>query len=247
MNVTEALRHLANPERARFNARLLPMVDESAVLGVSMGDMRTVAKNVENGRLDESLPDFLAGLPHASVEENIVHVLAVNGITPASGWRKAMELFLPYADNWMVTDAIDPRILRSRRSTPAEVEAVLSAGMDWLRQEHTYTVRAGILVLLNAVNRGHCAQPHVDVVSQVRHEDYYVHMAAGWYLATVFEKAPAAVRPRLETGAGMDPRVWHLTMRKIVESRKTNLADRDWAKARRRQAVTAARASREFE
>nr|WP_269212746.1 DNA alkylation repair protein [Schaalia sp. lx-100] len=225
-----ALSAYAHDERARFNAKLVPTIAPERFMGVSMSNLRKTVRNLQKDYSDQV---FLAALPHPVVEADLVHMMLLNEITDADIWEQKMEEFLPYVDNWMVADAVNPRVVYERP------ESVRAYAYRWLASGDYYSVRVGVVILLLAAQKGffvdedmsriiHLSSDFFRVGTQ-RDGNYYVTMACAWYLATVFEKEPLHIRSFLE---GPNERIVlkKYTLRKILESRKTSNEDRIWLK-----------------
>ncbi|AJC12701.1 hypothetical protein JI75_08605 [Berryella intestinalis] len=241
--LVEALRGKASAKTAAFSAKLVPTVAPERFLGVKSADMKAASKSLLAGELPVSPSEFRASVPHPYVELDIVHVHTLNALRDAGQWRTACEHFLPYIDNWMVTDSFDPALLRGKRALGTEGAAeVIATGRSWLgdlsagnggASGDAYTVRTGVLVLLQALLKGHFAPEQLEWVAAVRHPDYYVCMAAGWYFATAFDKFEQAARPFLEENGRLQLESHRLAVRKIIESRRTSAENLRWARDKR--------------
>lgn len=250
-SVTALLCTAASEKTAAFSAKLVPTVAPSRFLGVKSADIRAAAKALLAGELPVTAAEFRATTPHSYVELDMVHMHTLNAIRDAGEWRAACEDFLPFIDNWMVTDALDPVLLRGKRAVGSEAaSAVIAAGREWLASAvsdgvaDTYRVRAGVLVFLQALQKGHFAPEHLCRVAAVRHTDYYVHMAVGWYFATAFDKYELAARPFLEENGLLQLDAHRIAVRKIIESRRTSAANLAWARAKRTELKQLAKMSR---
>lgn len=261
--ITEALRASATARTAAFSAKFAPTIAPQRFLGVKSAEMKAVSRALLAGELGVSAADFRAAAPHPYAELDIIHVHTLNAITDPALWRETCEAFLPFIDNWMVTDSLDPVILRARRprrgkapacqpagpGQPAAGEAagggeaaasVIQTARDWLGQSAdgdgpAYTVRAGIIVLMQALRKGRFSPEHLEWVAAVRHTDYYVHMAVGWYFQTAFDADEDAARPFLQAPGRLQLEAHRLAIRKIIESRKTSPNNLAWARAKRAQ------------
>lgn len=255
--VTAALRPSATAKTAAFNAKLAPTVAPQRFLGVKSAGMKATSTALLAGDLGVTAAEFRAATPHPYVELDIVHTHTLNAIHHPAQWREACEAFLPFIDNWMVTDSLDPAILRRRRprrgQAPATGEndsggeaaaSAISAAHDWLAGQPSadddavpapYTIRSGIIVLMRALQHGYFSPEHLEWVAGVRHSDYYVHMAVGWYFATAFDACEDATRPFLEDAGPLQLEAHRLAIRKIIESRKTSPDNLTWARAKRTQ------------
>ena len=87
----------------------------------------------------------------------------------------------------------------------------------WLKGDHPYTVRFGILCLMNYFLNDRFAPCYPDMVAAVHSEEYYVRMMQAWYFATALAKQYDAVLPYL-TGRRLEPWVHNKTIQKAVES-----------------------------
>ncbi|QPK80682.1 DNA alkylation repair protein [Schaalia sp. ZJ405] len=241
--VVEVLRGDASAKTAAFSAKLVPTVDPGRFLGVKSASMKKAAKALLAGELSVDAAEFRAAVPHPYVELDMIHVHTLNALRDVDRWRGACEEFLPYIDNWMVTDAFDPVVLRGKRALGTDSAAkVIAVGRDWLVGAiaeddglcgDTYRVRAGVLVLLQALLHGHFASEQLEWVASVRHPDYYVKMVVGWYFATAFDKFEQETRPFVEENGHLQLESHRLAVRKIIESRRTSAENLCWAKAKR--------------
>ena len=170
-----------------------------------------------------SAADFLAAAPHPFIEHDILHVLLLNEETDFAVWQAQLTEFLPHIDNWMVADAINPRVLRTHP------EQALTQARAWLADQAPYAQRVGLVILIAATRARITGAEMLEAAKRVDSDHYYVNMAAGWFVATVFEFHPEETKPYLEDQV-LAPEVRRLAVRKIIESRKTSPADREWAR-----------------
>ena len=55
---------------------------------------------------------------------------------------RLLDKFLPYVDNWEISDGINPKIFKKHP------EEVLMLARRWMRSEHEFTQRVGILMMM---------------------------------------------------------------------------------------------------
>lgn len=154
-----------------FHASLLPGIDINRILGVRMPVLRKLAKKID-------LQALGCHLPHRYYEEDCLHGLWINGIADYSDAVKALDEFLPHVDNWAVCDLLSPKAFQN---CP---EGLMAQVRIWLQNEHTYTVRFAIGVLMKYYLADHFSPTHFDLVAGCCCEDYYVNMMVAWYFAT---------------------------------------------------------------
>ena len=70
-NIRERLFALEDERYARFQSALIPNIPKETVIGVRMPMMRKLAKEIAGA---EEMRAFLAELPHAYYDENILHI-----------------------------------------------------------------------------------------------------------------------------------------------------------------------------
>nr|MBQ4318668.1 DNA alkylation repair protein [Clostridia bacterium] len=90
-----------------FQSKLLPGIYIESIIGVKVGILRRIAKDMtRNG--DSKV--FMNSLPHTYYEENILHSLMINEIKDFDNCIYALECFMPFVDNWAVCDTLSPKI-----------------------------------------------------------------------------------------------------------------------------------------
>ncbi|MGX4685958.1 DNA alkylation repair protein [Vagococcus sp. JNUCC 83] len=163
-----------------FNARLIPTIDPDKIIGVRMPQLRKLAKEmIRKGNTEE----FLADLPHIYHEENVLHMLIISNIKEFDDAIKAYQIFLPYADNWAVTDCQTPVIFKKN---PVKLLPFID---EWLSSDQDYTVRFAILQLMTIFLASETFNHSIlDRVCDVKSDAYYVNMMRAWFFATSLVK-----------------------------------------------------------
>ncbi|MBQ3468323.1 DNA alkylation repair protein [Candidatus Saccharibacteria bacterium] len=86
--------------------------------------------------------NFLEDLPHFYREYNHAHVEIINQMNDFDECVRLLDKFLPYVDNWEISDGINPKIFKKHP------EEVLMLARRWMRSEHEFTQRVGILMMM---------------------------------------------------------------------------------------------------
>ncbi|MGX6969546.1 DNA alkylation repair protein [Vagococcus bubulae] len=163
-----------------FNAKLIPTVNPDKVIGVRMPQLRKLAKEMIK---NDDTAHFLSELPHTYHEENVLHMLIISSTKDFEEAIKAYQTFLPYADNWAVTDCQTPTVFKKNP------EKLLPFIDEWLTSSEEYTVRFAILQLMNIyLVDENFNQSILDRVCEVKSEAYYVNMMRAWFFATSLAK-----------------------------------------------------------
>lgn len=192
-----------------FNSKLVPGVEN--VLGIRI----PVLRNIVNGMSEKERDSFLNSLPHNYHEENIMHMII---ITEEKDYDKAKEMilnFLPFVDNWQVSDVGIPKSFKSTKDR----EDLLEFVKILISKEGTYFKRYGIFILMKLFLGDFYNSEVLDMVANIKSEEYYVNMMRAWFFQEAMVKRYADAVKYLEDKK-LD-RFTHLkTISKCVDSRK---------------------------
>jgi len=181
---------LRDADYAAFTARLIPNIAADRILGVRMPALRTYAKAFFR---DPARENFLAALPHRYHEENLLHALLLAQLQEDfDDVLPKIERFLPYIDNWAVTDSFSPRCF------DREGEKTYAFCLRCLDSDHPYTVRFGIVTLLLRFLKSNFDPAILPRLAALPAGEYYVDMAVAWYLSQALADQYEAVLPMLE-------------------------------------------------
>lgn len=206
-----------------FTAKLNPTVDPETIIGVRLPALRALAKELKNTPEGTA---FLQNLPHRYLEENHLHSFLLSAINNFDEGIAAVERFLPYIDNWAVCDSLRVKALAKYP------ERLLPYLEKWMKSDHTYTIRCGVLNLMNYFLDDRFDDAYPAMVAAIRSEEYYVRMMQAWYFATALAKQYDAVLPYL-TGHKLDRWVHNKTIQKAVESYRITAEQKAYLKTLR--------------
>ena len=206
--IQKRLFRLQDKDYQAFSAKLNPTVDPETIIGIRIPALRALAKELKGS--DEAA-EFLSVLPHKYFEEYQLHAFLIGYEKDFDKGLSATERLLPYLNSWALTDSIR---IKAFDKAP---EKLLPHIEKWLEDDHPYTVRFGILCLMNYFLNDRFATRYPDMVAAVHSEEYYVRMMQAWYFATALVKQYDAALPYL-TGRRLEPWVHNKTIQKAVES-----------------------------
>ena len=179
MSVYERLLEVKDEGYRDFQAKLVPNISPDSIIGVRTPDMRAVAKEVYSSKERD---EFLNDLPHKYYEENLVHFFVISLIKDFDECIEATERFLPYVDCWPVSDQATPKSFKKNH------EKLLPYIKKWIADEHVYTARFGIRMLMNEFLGDDFKEEYLEIVSSKKGDDYYLKMMVAWYFATALAK-----------------------------------------------------------
>ena len=170
---------------------------------------------------------FLAELPHAYYDENMLHGLLVTGLRGRSECLAETERFLPYVDNWATCDSLNPKVLKRDPSCLFERATV------WISSPHEYTCRYGIGVLMRYFLDENFNPEYLKIVSGIERDEYYVKMMIACYFATALAKQYDFAVGYIENSV-LDRWIHNKTIQKAVESYRVTNENKEYLKTLRR-------------
>ena len=123
----------------------------------------------------------------------------------------ALDIFLPYVDNWATCDLMRPKVFRKN------LPELLIAIRRWLTSEETYTIRFGIEMLMTFYLDEEFQPEYLNWVAELKSEEYYVKMMVAWYFATALAKQYGAALPYIQERR-LAPWTHNKTIQKAIES-----------------------------
>lgn len=162
-----------------FHSKLVPTVDKDRIIGVRTPELRKYAKALfKSGEGAE----YIRVLPHEYMDENNLHAFIVSLMPDFSEAMAQTERLLPYIDNWATCDMFSPKAFKKH---PGEVYEKIK---QWLQSERVYTVRFGIVLLLSNYLDEHFKPEMLELVANIKSEEYYINMAVAWYFSIALIK-----------------------------------------------------------
>ncbi len=223
--ILEELFELQDLSYKEFHAKLIPTINPDTIIGVRTPQLRKLAKEFAKS---PEVPDFLQKLPHNYYEENNLHGFLIEQIKDYEVCIQALNGFLPYVDNWATCDMMSPKILK--KHLPELLEQI----KVWIGSEYIYEVRFGIKMLMEFYLDEHFKEAYLELVAQVRSEEYYIKMVVAWYFATALAKQyESAVRYVEEER--LDVWTHNKTIQKAVESYRITKEQKEYLKTLKRR------------
>ena len=206
--VYEMLKEKQDIEFKEFQSKLVPNISKGLIIGVRTPDMKAIAKTVFNSDFKD---EFLKDVPHKYYEENIVHMFVVSLIKDFDECAKQIDMFLPYVDCWPVSDQASPNTFKKNHNK------LLPFIYKWISSRHVYTIRFGIRMLMNEFLGDDFKDEYLDLVANIKGEDYYLKMMIAWYYATALCKKYDETIKIIEEHR-LDSWVHNKTIQKALES-----------------------------
>lgn len=214
---------LQDKDYKEFHSKLIPTVDSDRVIGVRTPELRKFAK--EFNKSGERY-GFMEELPHYYYEENNLHGFLIEFIKDFDEAVQALDMFLPYVDNWATCDMMSPKVLAKKP------DKLILKAREWIASGKTYTIRFGIGMLMRFFLDDKFDIEYPEIVASVKSEEYYVNMMVAWYFATALAKQYEAVIPYIEQNQ-LDKWIHNKTIQKAVESNRITAEQKNYLKTLR--------------
>lgn len=224
MNIQEELFALQDEKYADFQAKLTPTIPRELFIGVRVPAVRKLAKKLYK---DSEHEVFLKELPHHYYDENMLHGLLISEEKDFERCLEKTETFLPYIDNWAVCDIMSPKVFQRHKNE------LLEKIREWASDEHTYTCRFGIEMLMSHFLNEDFKEEYLEIPALVSSSEYYVKMMVAWFFATALAKQWDATIPYLETNR-LEPWTHNKTIQKARESYRITSEQKEYLKGLKR-------------
>lgn len=210
--ITESVRRelfdMQDSAYREFHCRLIPTVDKERVIGVRTPQLRRYARAFFK---TPEAAEFVKMLPHVYYEENNLHAFLIEQIRDFAAAAAALDIFLPYVDNWATCDMMSPKVFSGR------LPDLLPYIRRWMASGSTYAVRFGIGMLMRYGLGEQFSAEYPAWIASLCGEDYYVNMMIAWYFATALALRYEDVLPYIAEER-LSPWVLDRTFQKAVES-----------------------------
>lgn len=221
--IQEMLFEVQDLEYREFHSKLMPTIDPETIIGVRTPVLRKLAKKVAKMPEAES---FLKTLPHKYYEENNLHGFLLEEIKDYDACIKALDIFLPYVDNWATCDMMSPKVFKKH------LPRLLDEIKRWIASGETYTIRFGIGMLMRFYLDEAFELTYPEMVAEVHSEEYYVNMMRAWYFATALAKQYEKVLPFIEDKR-LDVWTHNKAIQKSVESNRITKEQKEYLKTQK--------------
>lgn len=225
MFFTDRLLELKDEAYSSFQSKIVPNIDSNSILGVRIPVLKSLAKEFFG---DPAKKEFFNELPHKYYEENQLHIMLICLEKDFNICIEELNRFLPYADNWAVTDQSSPKCFKKHH------EELIPVITDWLHSDHVYIARYGINIFMREYLDNDFDISFAELISEKRGEDYYLKMMIAWYFATALAKQYDAIIPFIEQYK-LDTWTHNKTIQKAIESFRVTTEHKTYLKTLKRK------------
>ena len=227
IQIMQELAALSDEKYRDFSAALNPGVTN--MLGVRLPQLRQIAKRIaRSGEYDA----FLQDQDCTYFELTMLRGLVIDYLKlPVEEVLGYIEDYLPQITCWSLCDSFVMGLSIVKKYPQRFWEFAL----DYQDSQNPYEVRfCAVMLLDHFVDEPHIAQV-LNVLSQIRHDDYYVKMAVAWAVSVCFVHFPSHTMDFLKKGC-LEAETYRRALQKIVESNRVDTQTKDVIRAMRKSA-----------
>lgn len=224
-DIQKKLFEMQDAKYKEFQAKLIPTINADTVIGVRAPEIRKFAKELYK---NHDASEFLQSLPHQYYDENNLHGALIELQKDYEQCIDLLNAFLPHVDNWATCDMMAPKVFKKHLPELAEQIKV------WMGSGDTYTIRFGVDLLMKYYLDAEFKPEYLEMVAQVKSEEYYLKMVVAWYFATALAKQYDAAVSYIEEQK-LDVWTHNKTIQKAVESYRVSAEQKAYLKTLKRR------------
>ncbi len=172
--IRNTLYSIRNIKFRDFTKKLIPETNYE-ILGVQIPKLKMIAKELSK---DEKNAISYIKSEHLYYEEYMISALTIGYLkTDFNTVIDLIEHFLPYVNTWGICDSFSAN-LKIFKNFKKDVYNLVKI---WLNSNKTYTVRFGIVVLLNYFVKDDNISETFELLKNVKSDNYYINMALAWF------------------------------------------------------------------
>jgi len=225
MTIRDELKELAEEDYQKFSSSLLPGTKN--VLGVRLPKLREIAKKIVKG----DWRTYLKTHDNYYFEEIMLQGMVIGyAKSEIEEILKYTSDFIPSIDNWSLCDSFCSGL----KITKNNRDRVYKFLQPYLFSNKEFYVRFGIVMLLNYFIETEYIERVLSVLGKIKHEGYYVKMAAAWALSICYIKLQESTLEFLQNN-NLDDFTYNKALQKITESYRIDKESKNVIKSMKRK------------
>ena len=211
-------------EYRSFNRSLVPG-ETAPMLGVRLPKLRETAKKLAK----EDGAGYIRGIRafeeegEAYHEELLLHGMVIGYMSCGRKERERLiDEFVPYINNWAVCDSS----CMTYKFMKKDSEEWFSYLQRYAKSGNEYEIRFAVVSMLDHFVTEQFLERIFEILNKIRHEGYYVKMAAAWAVSVCFVKFPERTKPFLMDNE-LDDFTQNKSIQKIRESFRASKEDKE--------------------
>lgn len=177
-NFINYLLSLKDEKYLEFNKKLI--FSKYEMIGIRMPILKKIANEIFKG----NYLTFLELCQYKYYEEIMIIGFILTKIKDISLLEKYLDSFLLKIDNWAICDSF----CNSLKIVSLNKDYFWNKILYFLKQKEEYTVRVGLILILNFYVEEKYLQLIFQEINQINREEYYINMGIAWLICECFIK-----------------------------------------------------------
>ena len=224
MDIIKTLFENKDEKYKNFHSSLIPNVNPNLIIGVRVPVLRKIVSGLTN---DEK-KDFINSLPHKYYEENMIHAVILSNVKDYDYLIEKLDEFMPYIDNWAICDCLVPKCFKRNK------DKLFIKINDWIQEGKTYYIRFAVKMLMNFYLDEDNIDPYLNMVINIKIDDYYVNMMRAWFFQVALLKKWNITIKYIENNL-LDTFTHNKAIAKSIESFRFTKDEKDYLKKLKRK------------
>lgn len=202
----------ANENYKKFMSNTVPDCDNIA--GVRIPVMRKIAKDIYKSDWE----NYLSNKDYIFMEEKMIKSFVIGHIKDSP--EKILyhiENFIPEIDNWAVCDCFCCSLKFINKNKPIVWDFL----QKYLNSKKEYEIRFAVVILLSFFIDEEYIEKVLNILENLRTDDYYAQMAIAWAISICFVKFETETREFL-IHSQTDNKIYNKAIQKIIESNRVS-------------------------
>ncbi len=186
-------------------------------IGITIPNLRKIAKEISK----TDIRSFLDIEKKTTYEEIMLEGFAISYIKDYQLFLSYFNQFIKKIDNWAICDSC----VNSMKIITHYKDDFFSEIKKYLNSNEEFIVRIGIVFLLNYYLDDMYVDEVLNLIDQIKQDQYYINMAIAWLISECFIKYKAKIYKYLKNNK-LNKFAYNKAIQKILESRKVSLSDK---------------------
>lgn len=214
--VKKRINELACEKHRKFTSGLIP--GAANILGIPTPKMRELAKEIS--KMDTKIVEnYLKTATDDSFEEICLHGMVICLIKGNfSKISSHTTQYIPKITNWAICDTFCCGLKNMAKFKPATWEFI----QPYFLSDKEFDIRfALVMSIAHFIDENHISEILL-IIDKIKHDGYYVKMAAAWLLSVCFVKFPAETMRYFKNNS-LDDFTYNKSLQKIIESSRVDI------------------------
>ena len=210
----DELKNQSEEHIKKYQSRVIPNIDSSVIIGVSLPKLRKIAKQI--AKKDFEL--FKEINQPIYLENILLEGMAIGYYETdlQTKWR-LIEAYLPLINNWETCDTL----VASLEIAKDDLESVFKMIKTYANSKEPYRIRFMLVMMIDNFNNHQYHAEIFKIINGLKSDEYYVKMAIAWLLTEIYIKDQELVLTYLKQSQ-LDDFTYNKTLQKICESLKVD-------------------------